>query len=212
MGENEPAKAPEKREAPPAAAPKPKRMRIPRKNAKKAQETVISSPTEAMHTAVVSAFEKGLGASEFPETKSFAAKLEAILYETYPAAPGSASFADAYLKRMRSFRNNIGMVAFYLNRHATLQKTLPNADTDALDKHILSRLCTCPIETLYSPEERSEINDIRRELLEKKITEGQMRCETCGNVKKGFLNLNLMGLEENNQWTTMFEENMCQCT
>ena len=201
----------EKRPEQPAAVSKPKRIRISKKKGKKEPEVQVTAPTESMHSAVVNAFAKGLSESEFPETQQYAKKLESALFETYPSEQGSASFSDVYLKRMRSLRNNIAMVAFYLNRHQTLQKSVPEEDIATLDKHILSRLCTCSIETLYTPEERSKIDDIRRELLEKRVTEGGMLCDTCGNVKKAYLNLNLAGLEENNQWTNMFEDNMCQC-
>ncbi|KNH07422.1 hypothetical protein XU18_1954 [Perkinsela sp. CCAP 1560/4] len=190
-----------------------KRLRIT-KSDKSIEETnkhQESEPTESMHSAVVKAIEKELERTEFPHTQVYASKLEAVLFQTYPSVEGSPEFSKEFVKRLRSLRSRMKMVAFYLNRHQELQASMSDSNIEELDKKVLKYLCTCSLDVLATPEERVEIDAIRKDMLEKRLTAGDLICQTCGKIGKGHLNLNLMGLDENTHWTNMFEDNMCQC-
>mmetsp|Transcript_11540 Transcript_11540/g.17474 ORF Transcript_11540/g.17474 Transcript_11540/m.17474 type:complete len:217 (-) Transcript_11540:71-721(-) len=196
--------------------PRVKKIRLKKQSkkspAKETRQEQSGVPTPEMHAAVVKALEKEIDRTEYPEMRIYSKDLEALLFETYPSDTGSAEFSNAFLKRLRSLRSRMNMVAYYLHKHHMLKANVDNIDKSELDRKVLSYLCTCPLEALATPDERTKIDAIRNDMLEKRLTAGALVCSVCGKIGKGHLNLNLMGLEQNNHWTNLFEDNMCQCT
>ena len=192
-----------------------KRSRKPSFDDKNIKRLKQDGPTFSMRQAVRKSLKKivGTGVEEFVDN------IEEQMFQLYPPFPSSSSFSPLYLSRLRALQNNAKAVAHLLKSsllsdrmHTPLTGKASLAGSENHTQRMIRHIVQCPVEELLLPEDvlrkRSEMETALRE----KITHENTQCPRCGKTNKALLNLNLMALEENNHWSSMFEDDMCSCT
>eukprot|EP00759_Apiculatamorpha_spiralis_P018044 PhF_6_TR24272/c0_g1_i1/m.33724 len=167
----------------------------------KTSESSSFGPSPDMITASVSVLKKAFLSAGWSTTfedkpvDTYAEGLQRELYLVFPPVPNSCGFSPAYLSQIKAIVANASGVLEHIKRGTPLHEIASMPKTD---------LATAKV--------RDEHNRLNETLLNRKVDNDGTRCSVCGLLKRSMLNVNMMSLEGNNQWTNTFEEGqMCTC-